>query len=562
MQRQLLLLALAAPVAAQDVLPFPARMESAQPIGEIFELEQDPELLQALTSLEQVTLLDAPLPVGAAVDLRLERLRFDPRSVGVQVNGSPATYDPGDLTLWKGSVVGMEYSRVFLALSSHGSYGWIHDGLDTTHVSSIAGEGGDWSRAGMRLYSNRALEAVPSEVRGPICLNDELGIGGIPTVDPHLVDPPVEGAAAPLECKMAIETDYQLWKIWSNLQAEQNYVMALIGAVSDRFEEQLDVVITYPYVQFYNHKGDPWSSQDSGGGAGDLLNEFRSAWAGNIPAGGHLAHFLSGAGLGGGVAWVDTICSDQYGFAVSGNINGGVSFPVTQGSNTWDFFVMSHEAGHNFGSPHTHDYCPPLDECAPNCNGTTQCTTQGTNMSYCHGCSGGMTNITTYFHPTAASLMRGRAEASCLPDWAPGTPVVLFSEDFESGSLAAGGWTTGVQSPQVQDKAARYGTYGVRIRNKRWMEKTLDTTGYQNITIQLWRRTKNYEALEELRIRIHDGAGWTTLERANNPDWGIVTFDLPSSASNNPNLRIRLRSSGSEGRERGDVDDLVVTGEV
>ena len=100
------------------MLPFPARMESAQPIGEIFELEQDPELLQALTSLEQVTLLDAPLPVGAAVDLRLERLRFDPRSVGVQVNGSPATYDPGDLTLWKGSVVGMEYSRVFLALSS------------------------------------------------------------------------------------------------------------------------------------------------------------------------------------------------------------------------------------------------------------------------------------------------------------------------------------------------------------------------------------------------------------------------------------------------------------
>ena len=49
------------------------------------------------------------------------------------------------------------------------------------------------------------------------------------------------------------------------------------------------------------------------------------------------------------------------------------------------------DTGARTSALHTHDYCPPLDECATNCNGVINCTNQGTNMSYCHGCSGGMT---------------------------------------------------------------------------------------------------------------------------------------------------------------------------
>jgi len=92
-------------------------------------------------------------------------------------------------------------------------------------------------------------------------------------------------------------------------------------------------------------------------------------------------------------------------------------FPVQQGPLTWDFFVFAHETGHNFGSPHTHDFCPPLDQCAAPgpCHTNQICTDQGTNMSYCHGCPGGMNNITTYFHPVVAALMRERAKSSCLP---------------------------------------------------------------------------------------------------------------------------------------------------
>ena len=111
---------------------------------------------------------------------------------------------------------------------------------------------------------------------------------------------------------------------------------------------------------------------------------------------------------------------------------------------------------------------------------------------------------------------------------------MIFSDDFESGDLLAGGWNTSNQPSQVLAAAAREGSFGVRIRRKRWIEKTLDTTGYTNVAVELWRKTKNYDAGERLRLRVHDGQGWHTLENATNPGWGKVRFELGAWANNNP----------------------------
>jgi hypothetical protein len=37
--------------------------------------------------------------------------------------------------------------------------------------------------------------------------------------------------------------------------------------------------------------------------------------------------------------------------------------------------------------------------------------------------------------------MRTEADASCIPDYGGGGPTTLYSDDFESGSFGAGGWT-------------------------------------------------------------------------------------------------------------------------
>jgi hypothetical protein len=122
------------------------------------------------------------------------------------------------------------------------------------------------------------------------------------------------------------------------------------------------------------------------------------------------------------VAWLDVLCDPEYGFSVSGNLSGATPFPIEVGPLNWDFDVVAHEIGHNFNALHTHDYCPPLDECAPDgyfgsCQTAQDCTDQGTIMSYCHLCPGGFLNKTTFFHPVSASDMRTAAEAGCLTDF-------------------------------------------------------------------------------------------------------------------------------------------------
>lgn len=164
-----------------------------------------------------------------------------------------------------------------------------------------------------------------------------------------------------------------------------------------------------------------------------MLNEFVSAWAGNVPAGAVLGHFISGAGLGGGIAYLGALCdtSQQFCFAVSGNLGGNVPFPITVSPLNWDFMVVAHETGHNFNGPHTHDV--GIDNCAGG-----SCITNGTIMSYCHQCPGGLSNITTYFDvPVMVPIMSAHA-SNCLPFYSALAPLT-------QPSLIAAGTTTAVQ---------------------------------------------------------------------------------------------------------------------
>ena len=121
--------------------------------------------------------------------------------------------------------------------------------------------------------------------------------------------------------------------------------------------------------------------------------------------------------LGGGVAYVDVLCSQNFGYGVSGNMNGNIDWGTwtgTPGSFTWDFVVVAHELGHNFGAQHTHEFCPPIDTCYDNCTGGTSCSL-GTLMSYCHTC-GGMNSVDIRFHPQISNIMRTNVDQSCLGD--------------------------------------------------------------------------------------------------------------------------------------------------
>jgi hypothetical protein len=405
-------------VASARELAFPMAVLGTPSREQGVDLELREDELGLLRGLARVRLSGIPLPDGSTVVLDLERVELDLSATEVRVDGARQTSeDAVELSAWSGRVLGEEGSDVFLAFSPLGSRGWIRRaGGEGELLHLLAGAGG---RA--KLVDEEALVAAGAQVP-PACANDRLFPSSIV---PQPASPPSTSATtvvSTIECKMAIETDYQLRQHFGSLASEQNYLQQLFAAASARYQQQLDVRLELAYLGLHGTANDGWVSGDNGAGSGAMLDEFRIAWTNQIPNGAHLAHFLSGANLGGGVAYVDVLCSPQWGFAVSGNLGGNMPFPPFQGPLTWDFYVFTHETGHNFGSPHTQDFCPPLDQCVASCAPGTVCTNQGTIMSYCHLCPGGMNNITLYLHPTCVTLMRQHAENSCLPDWC--TPPV------------------------------------------------------------------------------------------------------------------------------------------
>jgi cysteine-rich repeat protein len=79
--------------------------------------------------------------------------------------------------------------------------------------------------------------------------------------------------------------------------------------------------------------------------------------------------------------------------------------------------VFTHEIGHNLGSPHTHCYSPPVDQCynaEMDCYSGSVVITRGTIMSYCH-LYAGVSNIDLEFGSTVSDKIRDVVEvSSCL----------------------------------------------------------------------------------------------------------------------------------------------------
>lgn len=409
--------------------PAPIGRQFPSDLGRSFELEAS--LLLELETAPTVTLHGFPLPGRPDGTLALSRVEL-PFSEDAQlfVDGVPQPGGPraliAGLSLWSGTVLEAPASRVYLALSPAGAQGFVEfaQGPERlVHVVTERTPGSDGSPALVRVVEDGGLEALgvlppPQACAEARSVPSSVGLPQSPSGGPLLggSEPGIE-AFNIVNCRVAIETDFQLYQRFGSTVALTNYVTSLMAAISDRYVTDVQTRLSIAYLGVYTTAADPWDAQDSGGDAGDVLDEFRAAWTGSgWPAAAALAHFISGANLGGGVAYVGVLCNQSYGFGVSGNVVGNINWGAWTGASasfTWDFVVVAHELGHNFGAGHTHSYCPPLDQCYTNCNSTTVCSS-GTLMSYCHLCSGGMNNIVLEFHPVVANVMRNAVNSSCL----------------------------------------------------------------------------------------------------------------------------------------------------
>jgi hypothetical protein len=391
-----------------QTLPFPMTVTGSA-VGEV-RLEPRQGGLAQLARLERVVLTGVPLPGGGQATLTLRRVELHLAPDAVHVDGVPegGAGDP-TLSLWTGEVAREPGSQAFLAFSSHGSRGWFGRPGRLHHLLAQPGPNGDWSMSRCRLVTAEFVTAA-----GPgRALECQVLIPSDPPQQTERPPMPVVPEAGPLpyyDAPISFETDYEFYALFNDLGAAQAYAFALIGAVSDRYREQNGVIFTLPYVGFHTTNNDPWTSND----CSQRLSEFRSAWRnGGAPVRAQLYHMISGVKVSGcgGVAYLNVICNQSSGFGMSAHINSNLTFPPVQGPLTWDFFVLAHELGHQFGSNHTHSYNPPIDGCA---SGNCSVVPNGTIMSYCHTCPGGMNNINLMFHPRVAATIRSAVLSSCL----------------------------------------------------------------------------------------------------------------------------------------------------
>ncbi len=438
---------LASSAQAQTVLDFPMDELGTAVLPGVLELQPRSFQLAGLAAHDDLILNRVPVPNGNDVVLELTQVRPDFSGMRVYVDGQERAWDRGDMTMWKGQVMGETVGSARITFSSTGCYGNYTIGNERYNISSFANTPDEWALASVRIYSETLNTTAPGILPKTFqCAADQLARlapgANLPTAAQG-GGPLPQGGAQTLECKVAVETDYPYYQHFNNLPAATNYMTQLLGAISDRYDEQVDVVLTYPYVQFYTSNNDPWTAYSS---IGALLNQFESTWGSNLPNGAHLGHIVSGAYLGGGLASLDVLCQPWWGMGCSAGVDGGTNFPVNQGSDTWDFVVIAHELGHQFGTPHTHSYNPQIDQCGS--GGPCQV---GTIMSYCHTCSfAGMNNITTYFHPTVVANMRADAEQSCIPVYVPPCVEDGFepNNNCSSGALIGAGTLNGLQAVQ------------------------------------------------------------------------------------------------------------------
>ncbi len=266
---------------------------------------------------------------------------------------------------------------------------------------------------------------------------------------------------------VAVDTDNEIMnnKFGGNTTTATNYLASLFAAMNVAYERDLLIRLLQGTTFLRPGSGDPYSSTGNGS---QKLVEFTNFWSANnggiVRA---LAAMVSGRGAApnsaSGSAWINTLCEETFGYSYSVASSNGTA------PSALEIETIAHEIGHNFGSPHTHCYSPPVDTCfsgdvSPGftChNGATSCpapttiggipNVRGTIMSYCHppflaGCTSSLV-----FHPATVSMLQPLIQEEVNDCIIPGiTPPTVSQVVPNNGTTAGGVWVailgTGFQS--------------------------------------------------------------------------------------------------------------------
>ncbi len=163
----------------------------------------------------------------------------------------------------------------------------------------------------------------------------------------------------------------------------------------------------------------------------------------------------------------------------------------------------------------------------------------------------------------AAKLILDIDDSACGGGGTPGDGE-LFSDDFESGTLTAGGWTNeGSGVTEIATAASNNSTYGARVKNGAVLSKTISTSGYESINVSYDRKTLGFAGSENLTVQWSvDGSSWSTLEVTQDLNWATKSFDLPAAANDQSQVIIQFATNGNRNAEKAFIDNVSITADV
>ena len=407
------------------------------------------------------------LETRGTVQLDLDRFEVFTQDARILAGDRPLAIP--DTAYYRGTVVGSPGSRAVVGFKSGGLIdGLITDGDEVWRLSGkarLSGFGAE-RQSILEEFRDRPFDCQTETIPPADSYLDSMEPSGLES------DGLVAGTYA-YSARVAVDTDWEfLQKFGGDVAAATDYVADVFAFSSTIYEQEVGTSLYISYLKWWPgaHEGtDPWTKSS----CSDALNEFRDYWRSNRGAVERtLVHLLSGKSTGCGIAASPSLCSQYSSYGLSGSLSGRFdpNSPLS-GSGFWDILVVSHEIGHNFGSPHTHSYCnysgnpDPVDACVPAnygpaCNGQAgvlpvgcpgagqRC---GTIMSYCHLINGGYGNIALTFgagHTYGEQSWRVPSrmnsyvanQASYYPTCLAPVFIPIFNDGFETSNTS--GWSS------------------------------------------------------------------------------------------------------------------------
>lgn len=388
-----------------------------------------------MDSKQTLTVEQLALPNSQQVDLVLTPFElFSPTTCLMTTSDHGDMEIPlPDMRFFYGHVPGDETSFVYLCLQKSSMQGYIRYQGNEYDIAPVPD-----SQTGEHAIFTSTF--VPEAIRNgqPFCESDDLLEMG--SINREEIQQPGRTRTRDelLIAPIGIETDYETFEHFNNSTSETiAYVAALMGAVSATYQSEIDIQLQVNFWHIWTTPNDPYFDEGSGSQTAVRLQQVRShCQAEHADLERTVFHLICKANFG-GRAYLNALCSTSIGYGVSG-IHGSYTYPNS--SRTWDWNVVAHELGHNFGSHHTHCtvspfWETPLDSCY---SGEGGCYTgpeiprdNASLMSYCHLGPGSIG--LTFGHQPVRDVIRARAEAAaCILSSDPEISVSPTAHDFDN----------------------------------------------------------------------------------------------------------------------------------